>query len=55
MNTSDISIWYMNYSAKDQLFPCIDKSTFFQSRVPFCGYIIDKDGVHMDPEKIKVI
>ena len=35
-----------------QLFPCIDKSTFFQSRVPFCGYIIDKDGVHMDPEKI---
>ena len=38
-----------------QLFPCIDKSAFFQSRVPFCGYIIDKDGVHMDPEKIKVI
>ena len=40
---------------KHQLFPCIDKSTFFQSRVPFCGYIIDKDGVHMDPKKIKVI
>ena len=38
-----------------QLFLCIDKSTFFQSRVPFCGYIIDKDGVHKDPEKIKVI
>ena len=38
-----------------QLFPCIDKSTFFQSGVPFCGYIINKDGVHMDPEKIKVI
>ena len=38
-----------------QVFPCIEKSTFFQSRVPFCGYIIDKDGVHMDPEKIKVI
>ena len=38
-----------------QVFPCIDRSTFFQSRVPFCGYIIDKDGVHMDPEKIKVI
>ena len=30
---------------KHQLFPCIDKTTFFQSRVPFCGYIIDKDGV----------
>ena len=40
---------------RQQLFPCIDKSTFFQSRVPFCGYIVDKDGVHMDPEKIKVI
>ena len=38
-----------------QLFPCIDKSTFFQSQVPFCGYIIDRDGVHMDPENIKVI
>ena len=38
-----------------QLFPCIDKSTFFQSREPFCGYIVDKDGLHMDPEKIKVI
>ena len=38
-----------------KLLPCIDKSTFFQSRVPFCGYIIDKDGVHMDPKHIKVI
>ena len=38
-----------------QLFPCINKSTFFQSRVPFCGYIVHKDGVYMDPEKIKVI
>ena len=37
------------------LFSCIDKSTCFKSRVPFCGYIIDRDGVHMDPEKIKVI
>ena len=40
---------------RHQLFPCIDKFTFFQSRVPFGGYIVDKDGVHMDPEKIKVI
>ena len=38
-----------------QLFPCIDQSTFFQYRVPFCGYIIDSNGVHMDPEKMKVI
>ena len=40
---------------RHQLFPCMDKPTFFQPRGPFCGYIIDKDGVHMDPEKIKVI
>ena len=40
---------------QQQLFPYIDKSTFFRSPVPFCGYIIDRDGVHMDPEKIKVI
>ena len=40
---------------RHQLFPGIDKCTFVQSRVPFCGYIVNKDGVHMDPEKIKVI
>ena len=40
---------------RHQLFHRIDKSTFFQSPVPFCGYIIDKDGVHMDPDKIKVL
>ena len=38
-----------------QLFPCIYESTFFQAQVPFCGYITDIDGVHMDPEKIVVI
>ena len=38
-----------------QLFPCIDKPMFFQCPVSFCGYIINRDGVHMDPEKIKVI
>ena len=36
-------------------FPCIDKSTLLQAQVPFCGYIIDKDAVHMEPIKIKVI
>ena len=40
---------------RHQLFPCIDKSTFFRSRVPFSGHIVDKDGVYMDPEKIKFI
>ena len=38
-----------------QLFPCIEKSNFFQAPVSFCRYIIHKDEVHMDPEKIKVI
>ena len=40
---------------RHQLFSCIDKSTFFQPGVPICGYIIDKDGVHMDPKNIKVL
>ena len=40
---------------RHQLFPCINKSTFFQSRVSFCGYNIDRDRVQMDAEKIKVI
>ena len=40
---------------QQQLFPCIDKSTFFKPRVPFSGYIINKNGVHMDAKKIKVI
>ena len=40
---------------RHKLFPCIDKSTFFQPRVSFCGYIVNKDEVHMDPEKINLI
>ena len=40
---------------QQQLFPCINESTFFGSRVLFCGCIINRDGLHMDPEKIKVI
>ena len=40
---------------RHQLFPCIDKSAFFQRPVPFCGYIVNEDGVHMEPEKIKII
>ena len=38
-----------------QMSPCIDKLKFFQQRVPFCRYIIVRDAVHMDPNKIKVI
>ena len=38
-----------------QIFPCIDKSSIFQPRVLFCGYIMDKRDIHMDLEKIKVI
>ena len=40
---------------RHQLFSFIGKSTFFQSRIFSCGYIIDSHGVHMDLEKIKVI
>ena len=40
---------------RHQLFSCVNKSPFFQLRVPFCGCIINRDGVHMDPEKIKAI
>ena len=40
---------------QDQMFSCIYTSTLCQPQPPFCGYIIDKDGVHMDPRKIKVI
>ena len=40
---------------KQQFFPCMDKSRFFQRRLPFCVYMIHKEGVHMDPERIKVI
>ena len=40
---------------RHQLFSCTDNSTFFQPRVPFCRYVIDKDGLDMDPEKIRVI
>ena len=40
---------------RHQLFPCNDKSAFFQPRAFFCRYIIHKNGRHMDPEKIKVV
>ena len=46
--------WGHELLRRHQLFPCIHKSTFFQTRVPFRRSIINKDGVHMDPEKIKV-
>ena len=51
MNTNDMH----ELLQRHQLCPCIDKSTLFQPRFPVCGYIINKDRVHMDPEIIKVI
>ena len=36
---------------RHQPFPCMDKSTFFQPRVPFCGYITDKMEYTWTPER----
>lgn len=33
----------------------LKKCTFFQQTVKFLGYIIDKDGIHTDPAKIKKV
>ena len=53
-NTNDTSIRFLNYYSDTNYFPAFP-CTFFQPPVPLCGYVIDKDGAHMDPEKIKVI
>ena len=36
---------------KQQLFLCIDKTTLFQCPLPCFGSNIDKEIVHMDPDK----
>jgi len=40
---------------KNSLFANIDKCTFFVDSVVFLGFIVNKNGVHVDPEKIKAI
>ena len=32
-----------------------EKCTFFQDKVCYLGYVIDKDGLHTTPEKISAI
>jgi len=39
----------------NQLFANVDKCTFCVDSVVLLGFIVNKDGVHMDPSKIKVI
>jgi len=39
----------------NQLFANIDKCTFCVNSVVFLGFIVNKNGIHVDPEKIKVI
>ena len=38
---------------KNSLFANIDKCTFYVDSVVFLGFIVNKNGVHVDPEKIK--
>ena len=40
---------------KNSLFANIDKCTFCVDSGVFLGFIVNKNGVHVDPEKIKVI
>ena len=45
----------MNYYRDTSYFPVWINQRSSSLELPFCGYIIDKDGVHMDPKNIKVI
>ena len=38
-----------------KLYANMEKCSFGMQRIQYLGYIIDKDGVHVDPEKIRVI
>ena len=40
---------------KNSLFANIDKCTFCVDNVVFLGFIVNKNGVHVDPKKIKAI
>ncbi|XP_029155330.1 uncharacterized protein K02A2.6-like [Nylanderia fulva] len=33
----------------------VDKSTFFSDKVNYCGYVIDKNGVHKEEQKMEAI
>jgi hypothetical protein len=33
----------------------LEKCEFHQSKVEFLGYIISRDGIHMDPCKVRII
>nr|KYP66811.1 Retrovirus-related Pol polyprotein from transposon gypsy [Cajanus cajan] len=39
----------------NHLYANFEKFTFCQNQVNFLGFIVGKEGVHVDPEKIKVI
>jgi len=39
----------------NQLYANIDKCTYCVDNVVFLGFVVNKNGVHVDPEKIKVI
>jgi len=39
----------------NQIFTNIEKCTFYVDSVVFLGFIVKKNGVHVDPKKIKAI
>ena len=43
----------LTYEAKLQL--CISKCKFFRTEVPFLGYLLTREGIKMDPRKVKAI
>jgi hypothetical protein len=42
-------IWEVRFYTK------LEKCEFHQSEVEFLGYIISRDGIHMDPRKVWII
>ena len=52
---NDTSIQYTSYCSNTSCFPASNFLRSSSHEFLFCGYTIDKDGVHMKAEKIKVI
>ncbi|KAH9291112.1 hypothetical protein KI387_044683, partial [Taxus chinensis] len=38
---------------KHRLYANLDKCTFGMTKVQYLGYVMDEEGVHVDPEKIQ--
>jgi hypothetical protein len=40
---------------KNKLYANLEKLSFGMNKVQYLGYIVDENGVHVDPDKIQVI